>query len=630
MLSRLLAAALLGAASTAVAFTTAEAQPASSIRVKQVRQQIVVGADGRHTTTLTSQVQVLTAASASQFGQLPVRYDGSTQDVEVLEGYTLKPDGRKLPVDPANVITQKAPQANALIPLYYDGEQKIVIFPDVEAGDTLVMTTKTTQKNVPLPGQFAFSHYFSRAIEEDDTSYSLTVPKSMHVSISSNEMKPDVSASGDATVYHWTFSNPTPKAMPAALVSDPDAGPHFMVSTFKDYDAFAHDFAAVIRPKVAVTPEIQKQADAITAGITDRKQQARAIYEWVNLHVRYVGIEFGTGAVIPHDANWTLNNAFGDCKDQAVLFASLLKARNIPAELVLIHGGNRYKLSAVPTIADFNHMIVYLPDWKMYADTTVPGTSFQTLPVPDYSKPVVHLVETGAAQHRTPVIGPDLISSSYKVHAVEAGDGHFDVDVSTSATGPWAGSLRRLITALEASGPATAAGVLLKLHGFPHATGSLTATANSTASGTETINGTFHTAGRINGGNVIALTRGLTLLNRAGDGPIGPLGNIAITASDETPCYSGRQVEDIDFEFAGDDHVAAIPSDTHIHTGNIAYDTKWTASGKTVSLHREFVSKITEPTCTGKMREDAADALAKIRADYAQQARIERAAPKAE
>ena len=109
MLSRLLAAALLGAASTAVAFTTAEAQPASSIRVKQVRQQIVVGADGRHTTTLTSQVQVLTAASASQFGQLPVRYDGSTQDVEVLEGYTLKPDGRKLPVDPANVITQKAP-----------------------------------------------------------------------------------------------------------------------------------------------------------------------------------------------------------------------------------------------------------------------------------------------------------------------------------------------------------------------------------------------------------------------------------------------------------------------------------------------------------------------------------------
>jgi hypothetical protein len=452
----------------------------------------------------------------------------------------------------------------------------------------------------------------------------------MHVNIASNEIKPDVSANADATVYHWTFSNPTPKAMPVSLVYDPDAGPHFMVSTFKDYDTFAHGFAKLILPKVTVTPEIQKQADTITAGIGDRKQQARAIYEWVNQHVRYVGIEFGTGAVIPHDANWTLNNAFGDCKDQAVLFASLLKAKNIPAELVLIHGGNRYKLSAVPTIADFNHMIVYLPDWSLYADTTVPGTPFQTLPVPDYSKPVVYLVETGAAQHTTPAIAPDLISSTYKVHAVEASDGRFDVEASTSATGPWAGSLRRLVTALEASGPAAAAGALLKVHGFPHAVGTLTATTNSTAAGTETINGTFHTAGRINGGNVIALTRGLQLLNRAGDGPLGPLNNTTITASDETPCYSGRQIEDIDFEFINGDHVAAMPTDTHIHSGNITYDTKWTVSGNKVSLHREFAARLSEPTCAGKVRENTADVLAKIRADYAQQARIEQAAPKAD
>ncbi|HEY8289948.1 MAG TPA: hypothetical protein VIG49_11810, partial [Acetobacteraceae bacterium] len=134
-----------------------------------------------------------------------------------------------------------------------------------------------------------------------------------------------------------------------------------------------------------------------------------------------------------------------------------------------------------------------------------------------------------------------------------------------------------------------------------------------------------------NGGNAIALTRGLQILGRAGDGPLGPLGNTTITASDETPCYSGRQVEDIDFEFVNGDHVTALPSDTHIHTGNIAYDTKWTVSGNTVSLHREFVSKVAEPTCSGKVREATADALTKIRADYAQQAKIERAvATKAE
>ena len=217
-----------------------------------------------------------------------------------------------------------------------------------------------------------------------------------------------------------------------------------MLSSFKDYDVFAHSFGGLMRTKVVVTPEVQKQADTITAGISGKKEQARAIYDWVNQHVRYVGIELGVGGFIPHDANWTLNNAFGDCKDQAVLFASLLKAKNIPADLVLINAINRYKLSGIPQVNDFNHMIVYLPDWKVYADTTVPGTPFQMLPIPDYGKPVVHLVESGPAQHKTPVLPPDLVSSTYKVHAVQNSEGRYDVQATTSATGPWAASLRRI------------------------------------------------------------------------------------------------------------------------------------------------------------------------------------------
>jgi hypothetical protein len=378
-----------------------------------------------------------------------------------------------------------------------------------------------------------------------------------------------------------------------------------------------------------VTPEIQKQSDTITAGITDKKAQTRAIYDWVNQHIRYVGIELGTGGFIPHDANWTLNNAFGDCKDQAVLFASLLKAKNIPADLVLINATNRYKLSGIPQISDFNHVIAWLPDWKTYADTTATGVPFQMLPVPDYGKPVLHLVESGPAQHKTPVLPPDLVSSTYKVHAVQNSDGRFDVQVTTSATGPWAASLRRMTDSLQVIGPTGAASALLKAHNFPNATGTLTPAANSTAAGTVAINGTFQTGRFTPGGNVLNVARGLMLLNRAGDGPMGPLGNTTITASDETPCYSGRQIEDIDIEFAGD-HFSGVPSDTHIKTDNIAYDTKWTVSGNTVSMHREFVAKVAEPTCSGKVREAAADALTKIRADYVQQVKIERAAAKAD
>src|SRR3569833_4136362 len=120
MLSRLIAVALAGAA---VAITQALAQPAApGIRFKALHQDAVVDAAGRRTMTTNSQLQVLTAAMATQFAQFPLRYEGTVQDVEVLEAYTLKADGRKLTAVPANVFSQKAPQANALLPIYSDAE----------------------------------------------------------------------------------------------------------------------------------------------------------------------------------------------------------------------------------------------------------------------------------------------------------------------------------------------------------------------------------------------------------------------------------------------------------------------------------------------------------------------------
>src|SRR5581483_4802190 len=260
-------------------------------------------ADGRRSITTNTQLQVLTPTMASQFAQFPLRYEGTVQDVEVLEAYTLKPDGHKLTVDPANIITQKAPQANALLPIYSDAEQKIVIFPNVEAGDTLFLTSRTSDKKALVPGQFGFAAHLPRGIEATDSIYTVTVPKSMHVASAFHEVTQDVTDHGDTMTYRWSFSNPIPKATPAALVADPDNGPYFIASSVTDYDTLAHVVGALIRPKVAVTPEIQKQADTITAGINDRKQQARAIYDWVNEHLRYVAVDFGNGGFIPHDPN---------------------------------------------------------------------------------------------------------------------------------------------------------------------------------------------------------------------------------------------------------------------------------------------------------------------------------------
>lgn len=600
-------------------------QPATqALRIKKLVQTIDVAPDGKAVTTTQSEMQVLTPNAAS-VAQFPVTYNAMLADADVSDAYTRKVDGRKIAVDPANIIAQR-PTSAPLTPIYTDREQKLIIFPNVEAGDSMVFTSRISDKNPITPGQFTLSHYFNTSIEADETSYSITVPKTMPLFVEARDMEQTSSSSGDLKTYHWSFSNLSAKAVPRTLVIEPDRQIHFAVSSFASYDDFAHYFARQIMPLVQVTPDVQKQADTITAGVTDKREQARLIYEWVSQHIRYVAIEIGTSTIIPHGPDWTLTNAFGDCKDQAVLFASLLKAKNIPAQLVLINATNRYSLGKVPTIYDFNHMIAWLPDSRIYADTTTTSTKFGELPIADYAKPVVHLVESGPTVHATPVIAAGLLSSSYKVHAVMTPDGRFDVDMTISATGPWAGTLRQLGASIQKLDPATAASALLKLHKFPNATGTVTVSPINLNSSAYSLSGNFHAGRPTAQANMLALANGLRMLPISGDGPMGPSANTSLTASDETPCYSARQVEDVEIDFVNGQHLASPPADVQIKTAHILYQTHWTIGASSATLHREFVATMDKPVCSDAIRAEAADALAKIRADHDAPTRLAAAA----
>jgi transglutaminase-like putative cysteine protease len=592
----------------------AQATTTQALRIKKLVQTVEVAPDGKAVTTTHSEVQVMTPSAATA-AQLPVTYNAMLADAEVSDAYTQKVDGRKIAVDPSNIVAQK-PASAPLAPIYTDREQKLVLFPNVEAGDSVVFTSRISDKTALTAGQFTTSHYFSTGIEADETSYSITVPKTMPLFVDANGVEQTISSSGDLKTYRWTFSNLSAKAMPKTMVMDPDRQIHFAASTFASYDDFGHYFARQIMPVVVVTPEVQKQADAITAGVTDKHEQARLIYEWVSQHIRYVAIEIGTSSLIPHGPDWTLTNAFGDCKDHAVLFASLLKAKNIPAQLVLINAANTYSLGKVPTVIGFNHVIAWLPDLRIYADTTAPGTKFGELPIADYAKPVVHLVESGPAVHATPAIAAGLLSSNYKVHAVMTPEGRFDVDMTISATGPWAGALRQLGASIQKLDPAAAAQALLKLHKFPNATGTVTVAPINLNSSTYSLSGTFHAGRPTAQANMLALANGLRMLPMSGDGPMGPSANTSLTVSDETPCYSARQVEDVEIDFVNGQHLASPPADVQIKTAHILYQTHWTIGASSATLHREFVATMDKPVCSDEIRVEAADALAKIRADH--------------
>ena len=69
-----------------------------------------------------------------------------------------------------------------------------------------------------------------------------------------------------------------------------DRLPRLVVTSAPDWDAVGRGYATLAEPKSAVTPRVQALADELTAGVTDRRQQAERLYNWVAEHIRYIAI----------------------------------------------------------------------------------------------------------------------------------------------------------------------------------------------------------------------------------------------------------------------------------------------------------------------------------------------------
>ncbi|WP_341902923.1 hypothetical protein [Fluviicola taffensis] len=87
---------------------------------------------------------------------------------------------------------------------------------------------------------------------------------------------------------------------------------------------------------------------------------AQACYEYVQENILYLDIENGLNALIPRQANETITNKYGDCKDMAMLLHQMLQAFGFESYLSISKTSIKKDTYDFPSIAMANHMIVSL------------------------------------------------------------------------------------------------------------------------------------------------------------------------------------------------------------------------------------------------------------------------------
>jgi transglutaminase-like putative cysteine protease len=352
---------------------------------------------------LTTLVKSQLIVDAESQADLP--YNSTFSNLEILEAYTITPQGEKIPVAPNAIRTVEDDNSSGAA-MFSDQKHKIIIFPKVTPGSRTYYKAKLTTFKPLLPGFFYTRLTLSPNVEVKHYEYHLSYPESipLYFDIKGVKQTSDETKAGMRHVSYF-YQNLKPIIKEPYQIANSDFSPYIYISSMPNQAAFARAYEERVVSKSLVTPEVQKLADEITKGIDKgidkggekssnpsrdiKKEQARAIYNWVTRNIRYVAIYLGDGGIIPHDASSIIRNRYGDCKDHNALLIALLSAKGIQATSALVNSGSAFVVPKIPVIGPFNHMITYIPAWDLYLDSTSEMAPFGVLPSMVIDKPTL-------------------------------------------------------------------------------------------------------------------------------------------------------------------------------------------------------------------------------------------------
>jgi transglutaminase-like putative cysteine protease len=368
-----------------------QAAPATVVRQDFVYQ---VSTDGTWTMEIDNARRIDEVAAVAALGQAPVQYSESMQTLEILEAYTITRAGMRIDVPADKILNQLLP-ASAGAPTFSDTKLKTVVFPQVEVGATLNLRYRVKQLKPFLPGVFSAIVGVNPFTDTTSASVTLRAPEKLKLYMSSRDMQGGEVKSTVRGQREWRWTHGESKAItpePGSLIGE-TFSPYVAFSSLETFPQLAQAYMIGAEDAAKVTPVVQKLADEITAGITDKRAQADALYRWVGTQIRYVAIYMGPGGYVPHKADDVIAARYGDCKDKSTLLNALLHAKGIRAMPVLIHTAETFKLPDTVLLGAFNHAITYLPDWDLFVDSTSGFAPFGVL--------------TSALQNKQALLGGD-------------------------------------------------------------------------------------------------------------------------------------------------------------------------------------------------------------------------------
>jgi hypothetical protein len=213
--------------------------------------------------------------------------------------------------------------------------------------------------------------------------------------------------------------------------------PQVVFATGKSWNDVASAYSALVESHLdleTVRPLVRK----VVGAETDRDRIIQRLLASLRSQIRYTGVEFGKGAIVPRSSRETLARRYGDCKDQATLLVAMLRIAGIRAHVALLRTGRYGDVApSLPGLGDFDHAIVFIPgSAPMWIDPSARCAPAGCLPLPDQDRwamlattETVQLVRTQRMDYKT-----NTGEQVFDLYPTEYGKGRVRVTVACSGS----------------------------------------------------------------------------------------------------------------------------------------------------------------------------------------------------
>lgn len=356
--------------------------------------------------------------AASDYSQISLHYNSYFETIALDFARSIQDNGERLNASKDAIQTRTVSQMYQA-KMYSDMKSLTFSIPALRPGTAFEFMV--TRKIKPIVGQswakrldFNFTLYHSNPVPRVDPVHEsrLTVitptDEKFKFYLHNSSVKPQVKRSKDGLAHTWVMESIPNLVFESNMPVDDYLLPAVEVSSIKDWEEIDRWAHGLFSNHMIPSESIRKTTGEITAKIPDRNGQIKAVFEYIQKNIEYIEADLDRGGYAPHSADQIMKNKYGDCKDQTVLFVSMLKALGIeayPAILTTFPGmENRMEIPS----PYFNHAITYIPheDGDLWLDT-VGISKFPDLLFPSQGRNAFVINGRGGAFKKTPFSGKE-------------------------------------------------------------------------------------------------------------------------------------------------------------------------------------------------------------------------------